>query len=362
MATATSLLNVARSHLGNVGGATFRAPFGAPAGTPWCAYFISYVLRQAGVSGPWTGWTPALVTWAKANGRWKTSNPKPGDVAMFMWPTVSSRGRGNPPVCHAGFVEAVNRDGSITTIEGNTSASVNGSQYNGNVCARRVRSGSVIKGYISMSFDGAPATGGGTGGSGQSDIDRMNAGYSVDWTRSIQDKLNRAGYGPLDTDGVRGDRTAAAIRAFQKNTGLTQDGIAGADTNRMLDKVLAGTSKPTPAPVAYANVTGLQGAVGATKDNVWGGDTEKRFDALREATEYHRVTRGLPSIRFPWGVAYTQGIVGTKQDGSWGANSRKAHDAKVKQVQRLLGVHDDGIWGKNTEDAYLSVRSRAKKP
>lgn len=353
MATATSVLNIARSYIGNVGGAIFRAPFGAPAGTAWCAYFVSYVLRQAGVNGPWTGWTPALVTWAKANGRWKTSNPTPGDIVMFMWPTVSSRGRGTPPVCHTGFVEAVNRDGSISTLEGNTSASVGGSQYNGNVMARRVRSGSVIVGYISMNYDGAPATGGGgsTGASG-------NEGYSDEWIWWIQNKLNRLGRGPLAEDGKLGPATRAATVAFQKASGLTPDGIPGAKTNDALDKALAGR----PAQPAYANVGPLQTAVGGVPDNVWGSDTEKRFNALREATEYHRVGNGRADIRFPWGVAYTQGIVGTKKDGSWGANSRKAHDRKVAQVQQLLGVPATGRWDKRSEDAYIAIRTKARKP
>lgn len=349
MATVTDVLNEARKHLGNVGGATFRKPFGAPAGTAWCAYFVSYVLRAVGVDGPWTGWTPYLVSWAKANGRWKTSNPKPGDIVMFMWAGVSPKGRGNPAVCHTGFLEAVNRDGSITTLEGNTSATVGGSQYNGNVMARRIRSGSVIVGYISMDYDGSPATGGGGG------VDQ-NEGYSSEWIRSQQRLLNVLGYG-LDADGELGPKTRAAVKDFQSKNGLDADGIPGpATSKKLVEKTTGAPQPPAPAPTpSHPDIRPLQAAVGAQQDDVWGPDTEKRFDALRSATTHH-------GYKFPYGKAYVQRIVGTSADGIWGPASAKAHDRKVAQIQHILGVSNDGIWGPNTEKAYLAIRSKARKP
>ena len=50
----------------------------------------------------------------------------------------------------------------------------------------------------------------------------------------LQLALNRAGFGPLDTDGLFGSRTKQALTAFQRSKGLSADGIAGPATNMAL--------------------------------------------------------------------------------------------------------------------------------
>lgn len=51
----------------------------------------------------------------------------------------------------------------------------------------------------------------------------------------IQDRLNALGFGPLVVDGIRGPKTDAAIRSFQKARGLAVDGIVGAQTRGALN-------------------------------------------------------------------------------------------------------------------------------
>lgn len=48
--------------------------------------------------------------------------------------------------------------------------------------------------------------------------------------RNIQTRLKAWGYYNGSVDGIYGQRTAAAVKRFQKNNGLTQDGVAGAAT------------------------------------------------------------------------------------------------------------------------------------
>ena len=48
--------------------------------------------------------------------------------------------------------------------------------------------------------------------------------------RSIQTRLKSWGYYNGEIDGIYGSRTTAAVKAFQKNNGLTADGIAGPAT------------------------------------------------------------------------------------------------------------------------------------
>lgn len=46
-------------------------------------------------------------------------------------------------------------------------------------------------------------------------------------TRRVQEALNQLGYGPVDTDGRSGGKTATAIRRFELDNGLPLTGVAG---------------------------------------------------------------------------------------------------------------------------------------
>ncbi|MGI5977135.1 MAG: M14 family metallopeptidase [Candidatus Limivicinus sp.] len=50
----------------------------------------------------------------------------------------------------------------------------------------------------------------------------------------LQLALNRAGFGPIDSDGIFGDATESALRKFQSSRSLISDGIAGSKTHRAL--------------------------------------------------------------------------------------------------------------------------------
>lgn len=72
-------------------------------------------------------------------------------------------------------------------------------------------------------------------------------------TRQIQDSLDLLGYGPISNDGALGPATQEAVKKFQRQEGLADDGIPGPLTEaKLLDAVAAGrvykpqetTSKP----------------------------------------------------------------------------------------------------------------------
>lgn len=107
----------------------------------WCADFVTYVVKEAyaaaGKQVPANFGSPAVATlmnWGQANGRWiDTSNlgsVKPGDIMIQQ-----HGGRS-----HTGIVVSVNGDGTVTTIEGNTSDMV----------AQRVQSLGNITGFVSI--------------------------------------------------------------------------------------------------------------------------------------------------------------------------------------------------------------------
>jgi hypothetical protein len=91
---------------------------GSPGPGPWCAYFASWAARQAGAPlgdyGQGFGRVDDVWAWAQKTGR-TTTAPQPGD--LVVWDE------------HVGIVESVKPDGSITTVEGNSSDAVSRRSY-----------------------------------------------------------------------------------------------------------------------------------------------------------------------------------------------------------------------------------------
>jgi hypothetical protein len=101
--------------------AQYRQATAGSAVGPWCAYFVSWAARQAGVpigdSGQGYGLVDDVMAWGQRTGKALPagSTPQPGD--LIVWDE------------HIGIVESVGADGSIHTIEGNSSNMVARRQY-----------------------------------------------------------------------------------------------------------------------------------------------------------------------------------------------------------------------------------------
>ena len=98
-----------------------RAVAGNPGPGPWCAYFVSWVAKKAGMpigpNGGGFGSVDAVWAWAKGAGRTVAAGsgrPRPGD--LIVWDE------------HIGIVESVSGD-TIRTIEGNSSDKVSRRTY-----------------------------------------------------------------------------------------------------------------------------------------------------------------------------------------------------------------------------------------
>jgi peptidoglycan hydrolase-like protein with peptidoglycan-binding domain len=100
---------------GNNDGEVLKYPeFFGRGSEPYCADFVSWVNTQAGNPLDFA-YVPYLREHLEANGKWKgRSDPQPGDLVIFDF---ERGGEGD----HVGIVKAVNADGTIETIEGNTS-------------------------------------------------------------------------------------------------------------------------------------------------------------------------------------------------------------------------------------------------
>jgi hypothetical protein len=98
-----------------------QATVGAGVG-PWCAYFVSWAARQAGTpigdQGQGYGRVDDVWAWGERSGRAipaAGAAPQSGD--LIVWDE------------HIGIVESVAPDGTITTVEGNSSNAVSRRTY-----------------------------------------------------------------------------------------------------------------------------------------------------------------------------------------------------------------------------------------
>ena len=77
-------------------------------------------------------------------------------------------------------------------------------------------------------------------------------GSTGDEVRRIQQKLSDLGYSVGSVDGIYGQKTQSAVKAFQRNVGLTADGIAGPAT--LLYLGLGGSSSSNTTSYSDADV------------------------------------------------------------------------------------------------------------
>ena len=103
----------------------------------WCGYFVMWCAKKVNLRIPNCIYTPAGVVGFQGKGLWSnsaTSKPlKGGEIAFFDFPNGEK-------VDHVGIVIKDNGDGTVTTVEGNTTADGKaGSQSNGGEVCLKIR-------------------------------------------------------------------------------------------------------------------------------------------------------------------------------------------------------------------------------
>lgn len=153
----------------------------------------------------------------------------------------------------------------------------------------------------------------------------IRPGDGGDDVAQLQEALIELGYLTGKADGNYGSKTTAAVKAFQKANGLTVDGVAGADTQKVLfggsAKRNGSTATPTPAPSQEKATTLRKGSKG---------------------TEVVNLQKKLISLGYLTGSA----------DGVYGTNT---YDA-VMAFQKANKLSADGVAGSQTQ-AVLSSSS-----
>ena len=175
--------------------------------------------------------------------------------------------------------------------------------------------------------------------------------------RQLQQALIDLGFLKGSADGIYGNKTEAAVRAFQKSAGLTVDGLAGTQTRELAaSKAAASKGSTTPAPVPQSTPVPVQpssptigtaayhvpaaGALfGNNYDTIHPGDTGERVKILQQAL-------------------IDTGFLKGKADGVFGENTQKA----VIAFQNRWNLTPDGLAGKKTLQTLEKAVSGAAAP
>jgi N-acetylmuramoyl-L-alanine amidase len=103
---------------------------------------------------------------------------------------------------------------------------------------------------------------------------------------ALQGQLNALGFDAGRQDGIFGKNTAIAVRAFQKEYGVAEDGIFGAVTNAALSGLRVdrpGTARHLREQLSRIEHPGLQSALVIVDPGHGGTDSGERVGGLREA-------------------------------------------------------------------------------
>lgn len=214
-------ISIAESYLGYHEGANNKTIFGdtmhkiqpsnMDANAAWCDAFVDFVILKTCehfgkgaetarmvLCGDFDDYTYNSVALYKKAGRWSNTAHR-GDQIFFG-------GSG-----HTGIVESVN-GGTVHTIEGNKGDEVRRGSYS-------VNSPSII-GYGRPRYDLI------TGKLTANDMPLIKKGSEGSAVLQLQKMLNAKGY-KLTEDGDFGNKTEAAVKAYQKANGLEVDGEVG---------------------------------------------------------------------------------------------------------------------------------------
>ena len=198
-------------------------------GVKWCAIFVSWVYKEAGVPLGMIDSHKGFHYCQSAYNHWKrmgelTKDPKAGDIVLFDW-------QGDGHCDHTGIFEGWidEHKTKFHSWEGNTSA---GNDNDGGKVMRRTRSRSVVKAFVSPKVLGNPSPPVG-------EDDYLQQGERGAVVSLLQKRLYKLGY-KVAVDGIFGPHTELAVLQFQRDNGLQPTGIVTPAVEGALQEELAG--------------------------------------------------------------------------------------------------------------------------
>jgi hypothetical protein len=193
----------------------------------WCAAFVSAVAVKLDYTDiiPTECSCTRMIEKLKAIGAWDERDnrvPLPGELIFYNWEAPAT-GDDDTDADHVGIVECI-RNGIITVIEGNYSASVKRREISVNH--------RYIRGYGVPKYDAEKEQQAGY----TLKMRNLKVGCRGEDVRSLQILLIGKKYscGESGADGIFGYATEKAVIAYQKDHSLYADGITGEKTMRSL--------------------------------------------------------------------------------------------------------------------------------
>lgn len=234
MATANDVISLAASYIG-----THEEPpgsnnvifntdyYGYPVYDPelaWCCAFVWDIFRMANASelfydGGKTAYCPAVASWAIDSGRVCIySEAQYGDLVLFDWDA-------DKKADHIGFVVGLNEDGSLETIEGNTSDT---DHSNGGYVLGRRRYPEDVLMIVRIDYPKDERI--------MFEFNQIQRGDNGNDVKTMQALLRGRGFIDRKTrklpavDGAFGEATERCLTYFQEKRNLVVDGICGRAT------------------------------------------------------------------------------------------------------------------------------------
>ena len=162
--------------------------------------------------------------------------------------------------------------------------------------------------------------------SSSSSASGLKLGSSGSGVRDLQTDLTTLGYYWADITGNFGDKTEAAVKLFQKSSGLTQDGVAGKKT---LDAIAAAIAR--------------KGGSTSTSSSASSGGSVLKLDS--QGSKVTQLQQDLKQLGY-----YYADITG---------NFGEKTEAAVKAFQKAYNLTPDGVAGANTLKAIAAAVEKA---
>lgn len=385
MATASNILSTASREIGysrwndpNSGTkygrdyATRHGEYFGASGVPYCAMFVTWVLRQNGMIPPGGdfAYVPSGINAARSQGRLVSiRSARPGDLVCYDW---DHDGESD----HVGIVE-LNRGSYIQTIEGNTSSGASGSQGNGGGVYRRTRGWESVSAVIRPAYSGTPAPSiPNTEKASQiaSQTLEVDGWWGFGTTSKFQSLLKLPVVDGVISGQVRilNNKNLASvtwtgtgselIKEIQRRFGLKVDGILGPNTIKSL-QIALGTTPDGIISEESLMVMALQKKLNANDISWLKHKSSSSSSSSKPSSKKVRV-----KVDGYWGTEFNRGlqtVFNTTRDGKissqpisnkkyldtaqigWEFVSDASADGSelITEIQKWLGVTPDGFFG-----------------
>lgn len=163
----------------------------------------------------------------------------------------------------------------------------------------------------------------------------LRKGYTGTDVISVQQKLKDLGFYTGSVDGVYGTGSMAAVKAFQRQNGLTADGLVGSRTHAVLMSATSGSTSNSGSGNSSSDSSSDQTYAECTLSYGSTGSEVKKMQQALKALGYN-----------------------VSADGSYGALTQMA----VTQFQKRNGLTADGVAGSATLKLLYSGSAKEADP